>query len=419
MLTDRGKLLAAGALGLWLTSRALDVPEAAMAAVAVLALLGIAVFYTRSTSARLATRRIVRPTRLFHDAEGRVELELRNEGRFPTASLVVRDEAPSAIAEQTRFVLGPLRPHRHTSVTYGLQGRRRGRFTIGPASVELRDPFGIARRPVRFGRTDEVVVYPPVWALPDLLPRGGRKGTTSEGTTRPFAPSGEFATVREYVRGDDLRKVHWRSTAHRGELMVKQEEAPRDAQATVVLDLRRDVHQGVGDMSTFEHAVTATASGAYHLADRRYRLRLVTAPFQHPPESIPWELLLDQLADIEPGPGRTLQPIWQQLAKGAGGDGLLLAVVAVPDAADLQEMVRAGRAFGSRVAVLVAPGGLRGARETHSDAVDALRVAGWRATVARPGERLDESWRALALRGERARPVMPAGAAGAAGRAAR
>lgn len=419
MLTDRGKLLVVAAAGFWLLSRALAVDELAMGAIACLALVGLAVAYTRVASARLAARRHVHPSRLFYDAEGTVELEIRNDGRVPTATILVQDEVPASISDPARFVIEPMRPDGRTTLTYDLHARMRGRYQVGPATVRLRDPFGVAQRPVRFGRTDEVIVYPPVWALPGgVLPRTGRYGTASEGVARPLAASGEFASIREYVRGDDLRKVHWKSTARRGKLMIKQEETPQEAQATIVLDGRRNAHKGSGPTSTFEHAVAVAASASYHLAERRYGLRLVTGPISEPPPSVPWELVLEQLAVIQPQPSGSLVPVWRQLAKGAGGDGMLLAIVPVPDATELREIVRAGRAYGARVAVLIAPAARRRVIDDRDDverAMRALRAAGWRATVHRPGGRLDQAWTELALRPARRTPST-VGAATSGGR---
>lgn len=402
MLTDRGKLLLVASGGLWLLGRSFGIDEVSMAALACLVLVVLAVLFTRLASTRLSSRRHIRPLRLWFDEKGFVELRIRNEGWLPTALLLLEDETAAALAAPPRFVLDPLRAGEAIQLSYSIQGRQRGLHAVGPARVHLRDPFAVAQRPLRLGAAEEVVVYPPVLPLPSILPRLGRLGTTTEGTAKPLSTSGEFANVREYVRGDDLRKVHWKSTAHRGKLMLKQEESPFEVQATLVLDARRVAHAGSGVDSTFEKAVTAAASAAYHLSERHYELRFASDPLSAP-VVLTWELVLERLAIIQPIAADTLTPLWRTLAERSVGEGLLVTIGPVPEPAELTEMVRSGKAFGAKVAVLVAPGSQRGGRragpsQTPENALSALRGAGWRATIHRSGISLADSWQELALR---------------------
>ena len=83
--------------------------------------------------------------------------------------------------------------------------------------------------------------------------------------------------MREYRRGDDLRRVHWRSSAHAGELMVRREEQPWQSRATLFLDNRKIAHAGSGAASSLEHAVVVAASIGVHLVQRGFNVRLVTA----------------------------------------------------------------------------------------------------------------------------------------------
>jgi uncharacterized protein (DUF58 family) len=181
---------------------------------------------------------------------------------------------------------------------------------------------------------------------------------------------------------------------------VRQDEAPQNPRATVVLDARPDVHHGSGPNASFELAVSAAASAAYHVSERGYAATLLTAPATRAPRALPWQLVLEQLAVVEPDRACDLGGLWQQLASGVADSGLLVAVVAVPEPALLRQMVRAGRGFSSRVAVLVDTSSYRrtGARDTSVvPTADALRSAGWRVTVVGRGDRLDERWRELTL----------------------
>ncbi len=408
MLTRRGWGLAGAMFGLWLVSRSLGVDELSMVALAGLVLLGLAILYTRAASASLAATRVIGTPRLHHGQQGEVEIRLHNAGQLPTAVLQVEDDVPAILADEHRFVLRPIPPRGSTRVTYPVTGRLRGRWEFGPVRVWLRDPFGLVARPRPVRATGQLTVYPPVVALPTGLPLSGHLGSGASGKPRPLAQGDDLAMVREYVRGDDLRKVHWRSTAHRGELMVRQDEAPQHPTATVVLDLRRDRHAGHGAAASLEYAVTAAASVAVHLGTRSYSVTLLSNPVTSPPVPMNHDLALEELAVAEASPGEVLGPIWQQLATGVGASGSLIAIVTVPDPRELRMMVRAGRSFPSRAALLVDADSFRKrtARAGEADAATAqaaLQAAGWRVGVQRAGQPLDGVWQDLIVQRARAR----------------
>jgi uncharacterized protein (DUF58 family) len=399
VLTERGVGLLAASVGSWVAARSLGVPELQMAAVGALALLALAWLFTRLASARLEVDRTVRPGRLFFDAEGVVELQLVNRGRVPTATMEIRDAAPRVLTDRSSALLPPLRGGGRRLVTYRLRGGQRGRFELGRLEVRFRDPFGLVARRRRLPGTSQVVVYPPVWQLPEGVPLGGTTTTGGEGRARPL-PSGEdLANVREYVRGDDLRSVHWATTAHRGKLMVRQAEAPQDPRAVVLLDVREDRHVGQGPAGSFETAVAVAASVTYHLAARGRQVAIIDRPVRAAPRSLPWGDWLERLAGAAPE-RVDLPALLSQLARGTAGDGALIAVLTVPEPPELRALVRAGRGFSTKLCVLVdAPShGGRGRRSEEATAtVAALRATGWRVTLVAAGDRIDDRWAELLL----------------------
>jgi uncharacterized protein (DUF58 family) len=406
MLTDRGIGFAGGAVALWLASRAFGVPELQMASVGALALLLCAVVFTRLSSARLEVERTVRPTRLFHDAEARVTCTVRNTSRLPTAMLELRDTVPAALSPRgADLVSGPLPPGGTRELGYHLRGHLRGRYTVGPLTARLRDPFGLVARRVELPGEEQLVVYPPVWRLPEGVPLGGVTNTGGHGRPKPLPSGDELATVREYVRGDDLRKVHWPTTAHRGKLMIRQPESPQDPRAVVLLDTRGHVHQGAGPTGSLEAAVTTAASAVHHLAAHGRAVTLVDGPVGPVPTPQPWRTWLARLAEVRGGDvdlGVTLH----QLGSGAAGDGMLLAIVAVPTPAELGVLVRAGRSFNTRLAVLIdvaSHGGRSRDRGGAQEIAGQLRLAGWHVTVLAAGDRIDHRWAELALHAGRTR----------------
>jgi len=158
----------------------------------------------------------------------------------------------------------------------------RGKWTLGPVTLHSGDPFGIFRLERPAGATGEVIVYPatvdlPAFQLPAAELQGGQ-----DIRTRTFHVTPNVSTVRQYVTGDSFNRIHWRSTARTGELMVKEFELDPTADVWIVLDLHersqyfadtertlfRDRRLGrdiqVAE-STEEYIVSAAASVARHL----------------------------------------------------------------------------------------------------------------------------------------------------------
>jgi uncharacterized protein (DUF58 family) len=411
VLTPRGAGVLGGAVLLYAASRAFGIAELQLAAVAAVGLVVAAAAFTWSTSAALSVHRSVRPGRLHLGAEAVVVLTVRNVGRLPTATLELRDRVPSELAADPRpILLPPLSAGARTVVRVRIRGDQRGHHRVGPLTVSCRDPFRLVARARPLPGDVEVVVYPAVHRLPAGLPLGGAQTSGAAGTSRPTVSGDDRSTVREYVQGDDLRSVHWASTAHRGKLMVRQAEARQEPRAVILLDVRADRHRGYGLGASLETAVAATASAAFHLDGRGRGVVIVDAPLTAAPRTRSADTWLDHLASVAPGRVDHDQ-VLRQLGQGLAGDGALVAVVTVPGAGELRALVRAGRAFTSRVALLVDVDrhGGRGRPGRSADEVAAtaaqLRAAGWRVAVLTGPNQLPERWRELVAARPGARPA--------------
>ncbi len=164
-----------------------------------------------------------------------------------------------------------LRPGRSIAVPYVLPTRRRGAFQVGPLTLTRHDPFGfwLARRPV--GGVTTLYVEPRLYPLD---PRPAGRTRHMEGPVSESAPRGTqtFQSLREYVPGDDIRRVHWRSTARTGTLMVREHVDTSSPSTVVVFDTRASCY---GD-DLFEEAVDVAASVVNASLDRGFPTRLVT-----------------------------------------------------------------------------------------------------------------------------------------------
>jgi len=146
---------------------------------------------------------------------------------------------------------------------------RRGVYSLGPAEVVSEDPYGMFRFDWRFAAREEVVVYPRVWPVPAELLEGDEGGGPERRTSR----GEEFAGLREYRPGDELRHVSWKSLARTGELYVREFSDLAPARYTVALDLRRRGLRVTG--REVEDAVSAAASVAAALREAGSPFRLV------------------------------------------------------------------------------------------------------------------------------------------------
>lgn len=158
------------------------------------------------------------------------------------------------------------------SLTYSITGVRRGVWTIGPLVLRTTDPFGLAQREQEFGEVRSVTVVPAVVPLAALSIPAGTAGGTAHTSSSRLGQGSDNLSPRRYVSGDSMRRIHWRATAHRGELMVRQEEEESSPDALVVLDRSVDRWQptsGAPD-ARFEAAVSLCASAALRLAHEGY-----------------------------------------------------------------------------------------------------------------------------------------------------
>ena len=398
-MTSRGIGVAIAAGGCWLAARTLGIPELQSAAVAILTLLVAALLWARVLPSKLALTREVRPTTLGFGERAIVHLTLVNIGRLPTPPLTIHDAAPDALVDHTPARLSPIRPAHRATATYTLTGRQRGRTVLGPLTVTGHDTFGLARRRRTLPGTAEVVIYPHVVALPDGLPTGNATGVGGVGARRRTPSGQDLADIREYVRGDDLRAIHWPSTAHRGKLMVRRSEDLLTPQATIVLDLRPSRHAGRGPDASVEAAISAAASATDHLAARGRSVTLLDRPVTRPPGPRPASAWLTSLATTVPEEV-DLDALYRQIATGVAGDGALIAIVTTPREAELRSLVRAGRAASTRLALVIDAGTFQGRAPDPSsdDAVSGLLATGWRAAPLRHGDDLATRWRELLTR---------------------
>lgn len=204
---------------------------------------------------------------------------------LPTPPGVWHDTLPKGLQGKAEGVFPALgsglrRAERVVQLDYAVTGARRGVHTIGPLAVRSTDPFGLARRQSLFGERTPVTVAPALIDLPPLTDFAGETGGTLHTTTNQLGQGADNLVARPYSPGDSMRRIHWRATAHRDELMVRQEEQESTPEASVVLDrgaLRwstEAMHEPGADPG-FEAAVSACVSAVARLVHDGYAVEVL------------------------------------------------------------------------------------------------------------------------------------------------
>jgi uncharacterized protein (DUF58 family) len=411
VLTLRGWSVALTGIALLVVARIFGAGPVEQFGFALLVLPLLAIAVVRLGKHDLEVVRRTSPERVRAGSKVKVTLEIRNRGRGPAPLLLLEDRVPTDVAGRARFALHGVEPKGRRYASYELRPPRRGHYQVGPLALTSTDPFGLARRASAAAPKASILVHPRVEPL--ALPRdfGDRRSLAVSALRQPIGAQGEdFYTLREYNEGDDLRKVHWPATAKRGRYMIRQEETPWHTRATVVFDDRTSAHDGIGDTSSFERVIEATASivDLYHRSGYTYRLTGATAAGLQASKGSPhFNRSLDLLATVmTSGAGAEGDPLAARLLEieaGSAGEGTLALVAGSLSTDAALAVTRCRRRF-RQVIVVIFPAHRFGSMTTKGrwtaeqgvvEVVKLLGRSGVQTVVLGPEEPLLSGWDSL------------------------
>ena len=340
----------------------------------------------------LALVRTLRPGRVQVGGDARVDLELRAAG--PTPQVTVTDRFDDG-RRAARFITPALERGQPARAAYRIPTDRRGRFTVGPAVVGIADPFGLTHRFVEIGRhrrRDRAAAG--ARAVGHAPRRPGQRRSSAQRRALVPVPSpahDEFLALRDYEVGDDLRRIHWRSTARLGELIVREDESAWQPETVIVLDNRAGAHRG----GTYEAAIEALASIAVRIGRAGRTVDILTTAGRRlgavGGEGLRIETLLDELAVLTPDPDAPIAAAIRRL-RAPARRGMLVVVTGAPD--DLTPFT-ALAGTGSPVTLVVCGGTSaarrrrrHGGRRPTRRARRRLEPRDGRGPVAAPGRRM-------------------------------
>jgi uncharacterized protein (DUF58 family) len=355
VLTRQGWLCLWGGIALLIVARLLGIGELYVFGAVALGLVAVAALYVRLTRLDLQVDRTVHPARVHAGQVSRVEVRIRNLRRTDTPVLRLRD--PVSGTAGAELLVPPLDMGAASSATYRLPTDRRGIVRVGPLQVVITDPFGLAQASTTAAPRVEVTVFPRV---DDIRPVPFTTGNDPlAGVLHPHElgrVGDDFYALRPYVVGDDLRRIHWPSTARHDELLVRQQEQPWQGRTTVLLDVRRASH----DAESLEGAVSAAASIVTANSNRRDLVRLATtdgADSGFGSGTAHVQALLEHLAVVEAAGSASLRAMLDLVQR--DGQGALIVVVGQTAGDELKATARLRQRFGLVTVVRVdtAPAG--------------------------------------------------------------
>ena len=385
MLTRRGRVIFALGFGVHVAAWAFGSKPLYPVATGLLLVVGVAWVWVRLSDRPFQVRRGWGDREHTEGDDVPVVAELDPTGNLLPASVTLC-ETVGRLGEQ-RHVLR--RNGRRLSVRYVLEKVPRGRYVFEDVRAELADPFALERAIVSLPAPGALLVYPRLVRLEALFTESGTRSHDGRRLLLRRHTGFELHSVREYQQGESLRRVHWPSTARRGQLMVKElEDSPRD-EIAVLLDA--DAKAVVGE--SFEVQVRAAGSilDAYVQRGRRAVLVLSSERREvqhvHSPAG-DWSRALELLASVE-ATGNT--PAARLLAEEDGPAARALELVVVTarlEPALVDRLIQRALSRRKVSVVWVDPTSFNGTARRPQPALLRLQAAGIAVAVVRAGDDL-------------------------------
>jgi len=364
----------------------------------VLPLLAAVTIRRRSTMVQVT--RSVHPTRLVVDQTASATVVFENLSGRRTQLQLAEEHVDPVLGDPPRFVLPPMEPGDIREVDYEIRSHVRGRHRLGPLTLRVRDPFGLATFAASLSGSTEVLVLPRIEVLGGERPRGVGVGAEGDVPHMVALHGEDDVSVRAYHDGDDLRRIHWPATAHRSALMVRQEDRPARRRAVIVLDSRADGHRGSGALGSFEWAVTATASIAAHLCGLHYSLQLVSSETTAGGEAAQPIEIDDALAALtvaQLGPAQQFDEVLHWAHQLSSTGGLVIAIAADHDESVLSRIAALRRPEGIGLLFLLDSDSFAGGRpgppaDTTVRLASQVEAEGWSTCIVSSGMTVASAW---------------------------
>jgi uncharacterized protein (DUF58 family) len=206
----------------------------------------------------------------------RLEVELKLEAKRRVGAFILEERVPEKLGTTVKLPISRLGGGKSVSHKYSLLASRRGVYEIGPLVAVTSDPLGLTQRETQIAESFEMMVHPRIEVVSDRpLTRQFEDPPIRPPVAKPWPSGMEFYGMREYVPGDDPRRIVWRASARAGKLMIREAEQGITDHVSIIVDTDRTYHShdGYEYSESFETGIRAAASLAVRHLREGYEVR--------------------------------------------------------------------------------------------------------------------------------------------------
>jgi uncharacterized protein (DUF58 family) len=198
-----------------------------------------------------------------------ISVEVSLTARRTLSNIILEEKLPPLLGDSARVPIPTVESGEGVTHSYELTAWRRGAYELGPLVARWGDPFGLTERSLVLAESYEMLVHPAVEPVTDRpLTRLWEDPPQRPPVSRPWPMGMEFYGMREYVPGDDVRRIVWRAYARTGRLLVREAEQGITDKVVILLDTDERTHSKGAVSDSFEAGVrTAASLGAHHLKE--------------------------------------------------------------------------------------------------------------------------------------------------------
>lgn len=230
--------------------------------------------YVRLLRKSLTVQRLDLSPRTFRLTPMSIRIHIFNPLPFRVPSVLIADDAGGMSVIGDQIGVYTLPSQGSAELSYRVKSERRGRYRIGPGEIFFCDPLGLFPTRMITGKELDLLVLPRVYPLEYLLRQGLPLGEISI-QNRMYEDPGRYRSLREYVSGDDPRRIHWKASAKTGILQVMEYSSTMSAPVTIILNVSAGIFQGNTQYRNFERIIEAGASACRHWEELNQEYRLV------------------------------------------------------------------------------------------------------------------------------------------------